>query len=99
MVLSERLRELISNYRETLRSCEFNPVGARLAPSAWSIAWTQIQQARQDFAGPVLWYCRNIASLVAPPRGQPSAEGYEDYPGIREAARAGSGMNCWPVVL
>ena len=45
------------------------------------------EQARQDFGGPVLWYYRNIASLVAPPVGQPPAEGYEDYPSIREAAR------------
>jgi len=84
---SERLRELLSNYHETLRSCGHNPDEREVGAVCMVYCSDSIQEARQAFAGPVLWYYRSIASLVAPPRGQPPAEGYEDYPGIREAAR------------
>jgi natural product biosynthesis luciferase-like monooxygenase protein len=84
---SERLRELLGSYREALRSNGHRPDEREIGAVCMVYCAETTEQARQDFGGPVLWYYRNIASLVAPPSGRPPAEGYEDYPSIREAAR------------
>lgn len=44
------------------------------------------EQARKDFEGPLLWYYRRIAQLVAPPPGQPAVKSYETYTGTRDLA-------------
>jgi natural product biosynthesis luciferase-like monooxygenase protein len=44
------------------------------------------EQARKDFEGPLLWYYRKIAQLVAPPPGQPAVKSYETYTPQRDLA-------------
>ena len=44
------------------------------------------EQSRKDFEGPLLWYYRKIAQLVAPPPGQDAVKSYETYTGTRDLA-------------
>jgi luciferase family oxidoreductase group 1 len=44
------------------------------------------EQARKDFEGPLLWYYRRIAQLVAPPPGQDAVSSYETYTATRDLA-------------
>ena len=84
---SERLHHLLADYRDALREEGQNPGEREIGASCMVYCAESIEQARRDFGGPVLWYYRNIANLVAPPLGQPPPQGYETYPSIRKTAQ------------
>jgi alkanesulfonate monooxygenase SsuD/methylene tetrahydromethanopterin reductase-like flavin-dependent oxidoreductase (luciferase family) len=44
------------------------------------------EEAKQEFADPVIWYFRTFGKYVAPKLGQPAIEGYEWYTDIRDLA-------------
>ncbi len=44
------------------------------------------EQARRDFADPVIWYYRTISKYVAPPAGQEPVKTYELYTKLRDLA-------------
>jgi alkanesulfonate monooxygenase SsuD/methylene tetrahydromethanopterin reductase-like flavin-dependent oxidoreductase (luciferase family) len=49
-----------------------------------------LEQARAEFAEPVIWYYRTIAKYVAPPSGETPVKSYEMYTKTRDlAATAG----------
>jgi alkanesulfonate monooxygenase SsuD/methylene tetrahydromethanopterin reductase-like flavin-dependent oxidoreductase (luciferase family) len=84
---SERLHQLLENYRDALRYKGHNPDEREIGALCMVYCSDSTEQARQDFGGPVLWYYRNIAPRVAPPVGQAPAPGYETYRSIRQTAR------------
>jgi alkanesulfonate monooxygenase SsuD/methylene tetrahydromethanopterin reductase-like flavin-dependent oxidoreductase (luciferase family) len=49
-----------------------------------------LEQARAEFAEPVIWYYRTIAKYVAPPRGQAPVRSYEMYAKTRDLAATAS---------
>ena len=85
---SERLRQLLADYRDALRDKGHNPDDREIGALCMVYCAESTEQARQDFGGPVLWYYRNLANLVAPPLSQPASEGYETYQGILKAAQS-----------
>ena len=44
------------------------------------------EEARKEFADPVIWYFRTFGKYVAPKLGQPPVEGYEWYMQMRDLA-------------
>ena len=84
---SDRLHQLLGNYRDALRDKGHDPKEREIGAVCMVYCSDSTEQARQDFGGPVLWYYRNIAPRVAPPPGEPPQQGYEAYPSIRQAAR------------
>lgn len=45
-----------------------------------------MEEARRDFADPVIWYYRTIGRYVSPPAGQEAIESYETYTAPRDLA-------------
>ena len=62
--------QLLAGYRDSLRAHGHNPAEREIGALCMVYCSDSIQQARQDFGGPVLWYFRTIANYVAPPAGQ-----------------------------
>ncbi len=85
---SERLHQLLADYREALRDGGHNPDEREIGALCMVYCSESAEQARQNFGAAVLWYYRNVAHLVAPPLRQPPIEGYETYPSIRKAAQS-----------
>jgi alkanesulfonate monooxygenase SsuD/methylene tetrahydromethanopterin reductase-like flavin-dependent oxidoreductase (luciferase family) len=85
---SARLLQLLGDYGDALRSKGHNPDEREIGALCMVYCSDSTEQARRDFGGPVLWYYRNVASLVAPPLRQPPPVGYETYPGIRKAVQS-----------
>ena len=77
---SNRLRQLLGDYRDALRAKGHNPDEREIGALCVVYCSDSTEQARQDFGGPVRWYYRNVASLVAPPPRQPPG-------GIRDLSR------------
>lgn len=79
-------RERIAGYRDSLARHGHDPsrheVGALVMVY---VARTQ-EEARRDFAEPVIWYFRTFGRYVAPKLGQPAVPGYEWYTQIRDLA-------------
>jgi alkanesulfonate monooxygenase SsuD/methylene tetrahydromethanopterin reductase-like flavin-dependent oxidoreductase (luciferase family) len=85
---SERLHQLLEDYRNALRDKGHNPDEREIGALCMVYCCESTEQARQDFGGPVLWYYRNVANLVAPSLSQSPPEGYETYPSIRKSMQS-----------
>ena len=85
---SNRLHQLLGDYRDALRAKGHNPDEREIGALCMVYCSDSTEQARQDFGGPVLWYYRNFANRVAPPLRQPPPVGYESYPGIRKSMQS-----------
>jgi len=84
---SDHLRRLLTEYREAVRAQEQDPGEREVGAVCMVYCAESTERARQEFGGPVLWYYRNVANLVAPPSSQPPPQGYETYQHIRKAAQ------------
>ncbi len=83
----EHTAQLLTSYRDSLRARGPDLGQREIGALCMVYCADSTHQARQDFAGPVLWYFRTIANYVAPPASQQSIHGYEAYGHIRYAAR------------
>ncbi len=54
-----------------------------------------MEQAREDFRDPVLWYYRTISQYVAPKAGEAPVKSYETYAAFRDVAASAS----WQMLL
>jgi alkanesulfonate monooxygenase SsuD/methylene tetrahydromethanopterin reductase-like flavin-dependent oxidoreductase (luciferase family) len=84
---SYHLEQLVADYQGALRSNGHRPDDHEIGALCMVYCADSAEQARQDFGGPVLWYYRNVANYVAPPRADQSTPGYEAYGGMRYTAR------------
>ena len=77
-----RLRE----YRNALVQFGHDPTTKKTSALRMVYLAESREQARKDFEGPLLWYYRKIAQLVAPPPGQDAVRSYETYTQTRDLA-------------
>jgi alkanesulfonate monooxygenase SsuD/methylene tetrahydromethanopterin reductase-like flavin-dependent oxidoreductase (luciferase family) len=85
---SERLRQLLADYRDALREEGHDSDEREIGALCMVYCAESTEQARQDFGAPVLWYYRNFADRISPPLRQAPVDGYETYPRIRRAAQS-----------
>jgi natural product biosynthesis luciferase-like monooxygenase protein len=76
----ERLRD----YYRGLQEAGHAPATRRRAALMMIYVADTMEQARQAFAEPVMWYYRTFAKYVAPPAGQAPVPGYEIYTRTRD---------------
>ncbi len=79
-------RERIDRYREALAEHGHDPATRQVGALVMTYAGKTQEQARKEFADPVIWYFRTFGKYVAPKLGQPPIEGYEWYTQIRDLA-------------
>lgn len=87
----ERRRDYYGGLREAGHSTEDKRAGCLMMVY---VADT-MEQARKEFADPVIWYYRTIAKYVAPPKGEDTAKSYEMYSAFRDLASSVS----WDALL
>jgi len=78
--------DLLANYRSALRAGGYEPASREVAALCMVYCAETNEQARREFAEPVLWYYRTIAKYVAPPAGQEPIKTYEMYAATRDLA-------------
>jgi natural product biosynthesis luciferase-like monooxygenase protein len=78
--------ERIKRYREALAANGHDPSTREVGALVMTYAGKTQEQARKEFADPVIWYFRTFGKYVAPKLGQPPVEGYEWYTQIRDLA-------------
>ncbi len=78
--------DLIIKYRDALRSGGHDPATRKIGALCMVYCADTTEQARREFADPVLWYYRTIAKYVAPQVGQAPVKSYELYTKTRDLA-------------
>jgi natural product biosynthesis luciferase-like monooxygenase protein len=79
-------RSRIERYREALEANGHDPADREVGALVMVYVADTQEQARRDFAGPVIWYFRTFGKYVAPKLGQPPVESYEWYTVLRDLA-------------
>ena len=79
-------RDRIQRYREALAKAGHDPSTREVGALVMAYAGKTQEEARKEFADPVIWYFRTFGKFVAPKLGQPPIEGYEWYTQIRDLA-------------
>jgi natural product biosynthesis luciferase-like monooxygenase protein len=79
-------RHRIERYRETLADEGIEPADRQVGALVMVYVADTQEQARREFADPVIWYFRTFGKYVAPKVGQPPVPTYEWYPQIRDLA-------------
>jgi natural product biosynthesis luciferase-like monooxygenase protein len=77
---------LLNNYRDALREAGHDPKTREIAALCMVYCGETTEQARKEFADPVLWYYRTIAKYVAPPASDEPVLTYEIYAKTRDLA-------------
>ncbi len=77
-------RARLDRYRSALERAGHDPATREIGALVMVYAGKSQEEARKDFADPVLWYFRTFGKYVAPKLGQPAIEGYESYTAIRD---------------
>jgi natural product biosynthesis luciferase-like monooxygenase protein len=77
---------LLNSYRDALRQGGYDPKTREIAALCMVYCGETTEQARKEFADPVLWYYRTIAKYVAPPAGDEPVLTYEIYAKTRDLA-------------
>ena len=80
------IKDQLDAYREALRAGGHDPAEKRIAALRMIYVADSMEEARRDFADPVIWYYRTISKLVAPPVGEEAVPSYEDYTKTRDFA-------------
>ena len=78
--------ERIKRYREALERAGHDPARREVGALVMIYVGKTQEEARRDFADPVIWYFRTFGKYVAPQLGQPPIESYEWYTDIRDLA-------------
>ncbi len=84
----EYARDHIAAYREALERAGHDPAAREVGALVMVYVSETQEQAREEFAEPVIWYFRTFGKYVAPKLGQPPIESYESYTSIRDMASA-----------
>jgi alkanesulfonate monooxygenase SsuD/methylene tetrahydromethanopterin reductase-like flavin-dependent oxidoreductase (luciferase family) len=71
-------------YRRGLVAGGHEPSASRRAALMMVYVADTMEQAREDFRDPVMWYYHTISKYVAPPVGTPAVKGYEMYAKTRD---------------
>jgi natural product biosynthesis luciferase-like monooxygenase protein len=79
-------RDRIQRYREALAKAGHDPSTREVGALVMTYSGKTQEEARKEFADPVIWYFRTFGKYVAPKLGQPPVEGYEWYTSIRDLA-------------
>lgn len=79
-------RDRITRYRDGLAKAGHDPAAHEVGALVMVFTGKTQEEARAQFAGPVIWYFRTFGKFVAPKLGQPPVEGYEWYTQIRDLA-------------
>ena len=79
-------RGRIQRYREALEAAGHDPATREIGALVMVYIGKTQEDARREFADPVIWYFRTFGKYVAPKLGQPAIEGYEWYTTIRDLA-------------
>jgi natural product biosynthesis luciferase-like monooxygenase protein len=79
-------RGRIAGYREELEKAGGDPTHHEVGALVMVYVGETQEEARRDFADPVIWYFRTFGKYVAPKLGQPPVESYEGYTLIRDLA-------------
>jgi len=79
-------RERIARYREALEKHGHDPSTREVGALVMVYAGRSQEEARREFADPVIWYFRTFGKYVAPKLGQPAVPSYEWYTQIRDLA-------------
>jgi natural product biosynthesis luciferase-like monooxygenase protein len=79
-------RARIEGYRSELVENGHDPSRHEVGALVMVYVGKTQEEARKEFAGPVVWYFRTFGKYVAPKLGQPPLEGYEWYTRIRDLA-------------
>lgn len=82
----QAMTDRIQAYRQALRDGGHDPATKDIAALRMIYVAESNEQARRDFAEPVVWYYHTIARYVAPPPDQPAVPTYETYPRTRDFA-------------
>jgi len=88
-------RRHIERYRAALAEAGHDPSTREVGALVMLYCADGQEQARREFADPVIWYFRTFGKYVAPKLGQPPVPGYEWYTAIRDLA----GMVAWEDLL
>lgn len=78
--------DLLEAYRNALRAGGHDPATKEIAALVMVYCAETTEQARREFADPVMWYYRTISKYVAPPQGQGPVKTYELYTKTRDLA-------------
>ncbi len=78
--------DLLDAYRNALRAGGHDPASKEIAALCMVYCADTTEQARREFADPVLWYYRTISKYVSPPAGQEPVKTYELYTKTRDLA-------------
>jgi len=82
----ELLRQGMKEYKAERTAAGFDAEGGRVACLIQVYTAKTMDQARKEFADPIIWYYRTISKYVAPPVGQAAVKGYEPYLDARDLA-------------
>lgn len=74
------------DYYRGLAAAGHSPEGRRAGCLAMVYVADTLEQARAEFADPVMWYYRTISKYVAPARGKEAIKSYEMYTSFRDLA-------------
>ncbi len=86
----DKAKELQQSYHRGLTLGGHAPAGRRRGCLTMVYVADTVEQARAEFADPVIWYYRTIAKYVAPARGQAPVPSYEMYVKTRDLAATAS---------
>jgi natural product biosynthesis luciferase-like monooxygenase protein len=79
-------KDRVARYRDALADAGHDPAQHQVGALVMTYAGEKQEQAREEFADPVIWYFRTFGKYVAPKLGQPPVESYEWYTQIRDLA-------------
>lgn len=86
----DKARDMLVAYRRGLVAGGHDPASRRRAALMMVYVAPSMEEARAEFADPVVWYFRTIAKYVAPPAGQAPIASYEMYTKTRDLAATAS---------
>ncbi len=78
--------ERLEAYRAALRESGHDPATKRIAALRMIYVADSMEEARREFAGPVIWYYRTFGKYVTTPKDEPPVPGYESYGATRDLA-------------
>jgi natural product biosynthesis luciferase-like monooxygenase protein len=82
----DKAQARLLDYRRGLQECGHDPTTRRRAALMMVYVADSVEQARREFAEPVIWYYRTIAKYIAPPKGETPIPTYEMYAHTRDLA-------------
>jgi natural product biosynthesis luciferase-like monooxygenase protein len=86
----DKAHDRLQDYSRGLRDGGHDPATRRRAALMMIYVADSMEQARREFAEPVIWYYRTIAKYVAPPKGAAPVPTYEMYTQTRDLAATAS---------